>query len=122
MPPITLNSREKRRIDTTQTVLFVFVAATGIMLHLKSHGYIIEPRPVIKAIHYCCGFLMTICLAVHAWAYHSALRGISQQKRWFGLATYTIIIMFIAVFATGTVKLCSPVKIHGLGLWHYSLA
>lgn len=121
MTAIVLNRREKRYLDTTLTLLFAVVVITGIILHIKSHGYIIEPRPIIKAVHYCCGYLMSICLAVHAWIYSNALRSLSRQKHWFGFATYTVAILFIAVFATGTLKLCRPVKIHGLGLWHYSL-
>ena len=79
MIAIVLNRREKRYLDTTLTLLFAAVVITGIILHIKSHGYIIEPRPIIKAVHYCCGYLMSICLAVHAWIY-SKLCAASRGK------------------------------------------
>lgn len=111
----------KKTVDTTLCVTFILVLATGIMLHLKSHGILIQPRPVLKAIHYILGFLMTACVAFHATVYFKPLIAMQSRHRWFCTDTWILLILFIAVLATGLVKLLSPVKIPHLGLWHYIL-
>lgn len=116
-----MKSATKRAIDTVLTISFAVVITTGIMLHLKKHGIVIEPRPTLKAIHYYTGFLMTILVAIHATEYARLLPVLFKAKKWFGCATWVLLAAFCATFITGTVKLLSPVKIPHLGLWHYWL-
>lgn len=108
-------------VDTLLTISFIIVLITGVMLHLKKHGILIEPRPLLKAIHYYTGFLMTLCLTFHVTAYFHALRAMANRHRWFCGITWVMLIFFVATLATGVVKLASPVRIPHLGLWHYWL-
>ena len=103
----------------TLLVLFLVTFVTGIILHLKKHGILIEPRSVIKIIHWIAGFLMVAFACVHAGQFRKMLRGMKVRFRWFWYDTWAVIIFTFLTFATGLVKLLSPVKIHGLGLWHY---
>lgn len=115
------DKRLKTTVDTLLSISFIIVLITGVMLHLKKHGIIIEPRPILKAIHYYTGFFMTLCLTFHATTYFHALLAMAKRHRWFCSITWIMLVLFIATLATGVVKLASPVKIPHLGLWHYGL-
>ena len=108
----------KRIIDTVLTVCLVIVAATGIMLHLKKHGIVIEPRAVLKAIHYYAGYLFSLCALLHVQMCLPVLQKM-KAKPWFRRFTWILLGICAALPLTGIVKQFSPVKIPHLGLWHY---
>ena len=110
--------RYKRIIDTVLTVCLVIVAATGIMLHLKKHGIVIEPRAVLKAIHYYAGYLFSLCALLHVQMCLPVLQKM-KAKPWFRRFTWILLGICAALPLTGIVKQFSPVKIPHLGLWHY---
>ena len=110
--------RYKRIIDTVLTACFVIVAATGIMLHLKKHGIVIEPRAVLKAIHYYAGYLFSLCALLHVQMCLPVLQKM-KAKPWFRRFTWILLGICAALPLTGIVKQFSPVKIPHLGLWHY---
>lgn len=112
--------RYKHIIDTVLTAFLVIVAATGIMLHLKKHGISIEPRYVLKAIHYYAGYLFSICALLHVQMCLPVLQKM-KAKPWFRRFTWALLGFGTAVLLTGTVKLLSPVKIPHIGLWHFWL-
>ena len=112
--------RHKRIIDTVLTACLVIVAATGIMLHLKKHGIVIEPRAVLKAIHYYVGYLFSLCSLLHVQMCLPVLQKM-KAKPWFRRFTWALLGFGTAVLLTGTVKLLSPVKIPHIGLWHFWL-
>ena len=112
--------RHKRIIDTVLTACLVIVAATGIMLHLKKHGIVIEPRAVLKAIHYYTGYFFTLCALLHVQMCLPMLQKM-KAKPWFRRFTWALLGFGTAVLLTGTVKLLSPVKIPLIGLWHFWL-
>ena len=112
--------RHKRIIDTVLTACLVIVAATGIMLHLKKHGIVIEPRAVLKAIHYYVGYLFSLCALLHVQMCLPMLQKM-KAKPWFRRFTWALLGFGTAVLLTGTVKLLSPVKIPHIGLWHFWL-
>lgn len=112
--------RHKRIIDTVLTACLVIVAATGIMLHLKKHGIVIEPRAVLKAIHYYVGYLFSLCALQHVQMCLPVLQKM-KAKPWFRRFTWALLGFGTAVLLTGTVKLLSPVKIPHIGLWHFWL-
>ena len=112
--------RHKRIIDTVLTACLVIVAATGILLHLKKHGIVIEPRAVLKAIHYYTGYFFTLCALLHVQMCLPMLQKM-KAKPWFRRFTWILLGFGTAVLLTGTVKLLSPVRIPHLGLWHYWL-
>ena len=112
--------RYKRIIDTVLTACLVIVAATGIMLHLKKHGIVIEPRAVLKAIHYYVGYLFSLCALLHVQMCLPVLQKM-KAKPWFRRFTWALLGFGTAVLLTGTVKLLSPVKIPHIGLWHFWL-
>lgn len=103
----------------TLLVLFVITLATGIILHLKKHGIIIEPRPVIKTIHWLAGFSMVGFACWHGIQFKKMLSAMKTRFKWFWGDTWVVIIFICLTFVTGLVKLLSPVKIPHLGLWHY---
>lgn len=117
MKPATL----KANVGLTLTILFLVTFATGIILHLKSHGIIVQPRPVIKMVHWIAGFLMVAFTVWHGKQFWKVLSALKQRYRWFWCDTWAIIILITLTFATGLVKLLSPVRIPHLGLWHYGL-
>ena len=110
--------RYKRIIDTMLTTCLVIVAATGIMLHLKKHGIVIEPRAVLKAIHYYAGYLFSLCALLHVQMCLPVLQKM-KAKPWFRRFTWILLGICAALPLTGIVKQFSPVKIPHLGLWHY---
>ena len=110
--------RYKRIIDTMLTACLVIVAATGIMLHLKKHGIVIEPRAVLKAIHYYAGYLFSLCALLHVQMCLPVLQKM-KAKPWFRRFTWILLGICAALPLTGIVKQFSPVKIPHLGLWHY---
>ena len=110
--------RYKRIIDTVLTACLVIVAATGIMLHLKKHGIVIEPRAVIKARHYYAGYLFSLCALLHVQMCLPVLQKM-KAKPWFRRFTWILLGICAALPLTGIVKQFSPVKIPHLGLWHY---
>ena len=110
--------RYKRIIDTVLTACLVIVAATGIMLHLKKHGISIEPRYVLKAIHYYAGYFFSLCALLHVQMCLPVLQKM-KAKPWFRRFTWILLGICAALPLTGIVKQFSPVKIPHLGLWHY---
>ena len=110
--------RYKRITDTVLTACLVIVAATGIMLHLKKHGIVIEPRAVLKAIHYYAGYLFSLCALLHVQMCLPVLQKM-KAKPWFRRFTWILLGICAALLLTGIVKQFSPVKIPHLGLWHY---
>lgn len=105
--------------DSALVLSFVAVLVTGVMLHLKSHGIIIEPRPVLKTIHFIIGFAMILFAAIHVSNYFRILKNLRPKFPFSAANTYVLLVAFAAVVLTGLVKLLSPVKIPHLGLWHY---
>lgn len=111
--------KSKANIGITLVIVFIVTLIVGIMLHLKGHGIIIQPRGVLKTVHWIFGYAMTVLIFVHWRQFHKMLKAFRKKFRWFYVDTVLLIILFIATFLTGTVKLFSPVKIPHLGLWHY---
>lgn len=112
---------KKINVGMTLLTLFLITLATGIILHLKKHGIVIEPRPVIKYIHWISGFLMAGFTCWHGSQFWKMFVAFKQRFRWFWLDTIGVIAFTAATVLTGAVKLLSPVKIPHLGLWHYYL-
>lgn len=50
--------KTKANVGMTLIILFLITLITGVILHLKSHGIIIQPRSVIKVVHWVAGLLM----------------------------------------------------------------
>lgn len=111
--------KSKANIGIALVITFAATLIIGIMLHLKSHGLIIQPRGVLKAVHWIFGYAMTVLLFIHWAQFQKMLNALKKKFRWFYADTWLLIILFIATLLTGTVKLLTPVKIPHLGLWHY---
>ncbi len=111
--------KSKANIGIALVFTFAATLIIGIMLHLKSHGLIIQPRGVLKAVHWIFGYAMTVLLFIHWAQFQKMLNALKKKFRWFYADTWLLIILFIATLLTGTVKLLTPVKIPHLGLWHY---
>lgn len=111
--------KSKANVGMTLVILFVITLVTGIILHLKKHGIIIEPRAVIKTIHWIAGFLMVGFACIHGLEFKKMLSAMKTKFRWFWGDTWLVIVFTSLAFITGLVKLLSPVKIPDLGLWHY---
>lgn len=113
--------RQKANVGLTLLVLFFVTLSTGVILHLKKHGILIEPRSVIKIIHWVAGFLMVGFTCWHKTHFWKMFKNMKRQFPLFWYDTCAVILFTFLTFATGLVKLISPVKIPHLGLWHYGL-
>lgn len=111
--------RQKGIIGIILVILFLVTAITGIMLHMKSHGIIFQPRGILKVIHWIFGIGMAVFAYIHGKQFFNMLRGLRKRFRFFNVVTWIFIIAAIITVASGLIKLLSPVKIHGLGLFHY---
>lgn len=115
------NSRQKADIGMSMTVLLGVTLITGVILHLKKHGVLIEPRSVIKMTHWICGFAMIVLAFIHWKQFDNMLSAMKGKFKWFYATTTLLKITLVLTLLTGVVKLFSPVKIPHLGLWHYGL-
>lgn len=113
--------KAKAYTGITLLVFFLIALVTGVILHLKSHGIIVQPRPVIKIVHWISGFLMIAFTCIHGAQFWKMFVNIKKKFRWFWIDTILVIAFTSLTFITGLVKLLSPVKIPHLGLWHYAL-
>lgn len=111
--------RQKGIIGIILVILFLVTAITGIMLHMKSHGIIFQPKSILKVIHWIFGIGMAVFAYIHGKQFFNMLRGLRKRFRFFNVVTWIFIIAAIITVASGLIKLLSPVKIHGLGLFHY---
>lgn len=111
--------KTKANVGLTLVILFLITLLTGVILHLKKHGIIVEPRSVIKMVHWIAGFLMVSFFVWHALDFNKMLGAMKKKFRWFWADTRLVGIFTLLTFASGLVKLLSPVKIPNLGLWHY---
>lgn len=109
----------KANVGLTLLILFIVTFVTGIILHLKSHGTIVQPRSVIKVIHWVAGFLMVSFACWHGIQFKKMLTAMKTKFRWFWGDSWVVIIFLALTFVSGLIKLVSPVKIPHLGLWHY---
>jgi hypothetical protein len=113
--------KNKALIGLGLVITLAVTLLIGIILHLKSHGIIIQPRGVLKATHWIVGYAMTALLCIHWSQFHKMLTAMKKKFRWFYADARLLVVLFIATLLTGTVKLLSPVKIPHLGLWHYGI-
>lgn len=114
-------AHKRANVGLTLVILFLITFVTGVILHLKKHGIVVEPRPLIKMFHWIVGFFMIVFTCWHGCHFWKMFLGMKQRVRWFWCDTWLVILLASAVFITGAVKLFSPVKIPHLGLWHYDL-
>ena len=113
--------RAKANIGIGLVAAFAATLGVGIILHLKSHGIIIQPRGMIKIIHWVLGYAMAALLFIHWTHFRKILPALKKKFKWFYVDTWILLILFLASLLTGTLKLLSPVKIPHLGLWHYGI-
>lgn len=111
--------KKKANVGLTLIILFLITLVTGIILHLKKHGVLIEPRAVIKIVHWVAGFLMVAFAVWHGVQFKKMFTAIKSRFRWFWCDTWVVMLFIGLTFITGLLKLVSPVKIPHLGLWHY---
>lgn len=111
--------KTKADVGMTLVILFLITIITGIILHLKSHGTIIQPRAVIKVVHWVAGLLMGVFACWHGIQFRKMFTAMKSKFRWFWCDTWVVILFTALAVITGIVKLLSPVKIPHLGLWHY---
>lgn len=114
-----MTPKSKANVGMTLVILFLVTLITGIILHLKSHGIIVQPRGVIKVVHWVAGFLMVVFAVWHSTQFNNMLTAMKNKFRWFWCDTLVVIVFLFLTFLTGLIKLLSPVKIPHLGMWHY---
>ncbi len=114
-----ISLQTKRRIDTALAVTALLTALTGIALHLKKHGILVEPCAVLKVVHYVVGFVMLACATLHASLTLRLMRPMGTKRPWFVRMAWLLLLLLAAGGVTGLLKLASPVKIPHLGLIHY---
>lgn len=114
-------AQKKINVGISLLILFILTFVSGILLHLKKHGIIIEPRPVLKVVHWVSGLLMSCLVCWHAAQFWKMFVNMKKRFRWFRADTIGVIVFTAGALLTGLVKLLSPVRIPHLGLWHYYL-
>lgn len=114
-----ISLQTKRRVDTALAVTVLLTALTGIALHLKKHGILVEPRAVLKTVHYVMGFAMLACATLHASLTLRLMRPMGTKRPWFVRMAWLLLLLLAAAGVTGLLKLALPVKIPHLGLIHY---
>lgn len=114
-------AHRKANVGIVLVTLTLVTAVTGIILHLKRHGLIIEPRQVIKMIHWIAGYLMAAIAIWHYAQFRLVLRAMKKSLPWFRAESWILAVVLAATVITGAVKMFSPVRIPHLGLWHYNL-
>lgn len=72
--------RSKANVGMTLLILFLITLITGVILHLKSHGVIIQPRGVIKIVHWVEGLLMASFACWHGFQFKKMLNAIMGVK------------------------------------------
>ncbi len=115
-----ISTRTKANTGLCLFFLMTSAITMGIVLHLKKHGIVIEPRATIKFIHWIVGVLGAGAAIVHGLQFRGQLKKM-KGRLWFRVSTLLIVPLLTGVAATGFVKLLVPVKIANLGLWHYWL-
>lgn len=75
-------------------IAFCVTLIFGIILHLKSHGMIVQPRNVIKIIHWVAGYIMTVLLFVHWSQFGKMLTALKRKFAWFYADTWLLVILF----------------------------
>lgn len=118
-PIIMATPHSKANVGMTLVILFLITLITGIILHLKSHGIIIQPRGAIKVVHWVSGLLMALFACWHGAQFMKMLTAMKTKFRWFWCDTWVAVVFITLTVLTGLVKLLSPDKIPHLGLWHY---
>lgn len=116
--PIKQGIMTKKWTDTLLAVSFLAVFLCGIVLHLKRYGILIEPRAVIKVVHYSIALVMVCAFVVHYRGGRVALQGMARKHPRFVAASKVLLWAVVLTAATGAVKLLSPVRIPNLGLVH----
>ena len=109
----------RKRNDSILVAAFLLLLASGVVLHLKRHGLLIEPRAVIKAAHGAVAFVMVLVVDRHHLLCRNALQGMGKRHPWFPKTTTLLLWAFVFTAVTGAVKILSPVKIPYLGMVHY---
>lgn len=111
--------RTKANIGLALFLFFLAALLSGIILHLKSHGIVVEPRSAIKLLHGIAGAAMAFICYRHATQFRKAFSSMKSRSPWFWYATSAVTILVVLTFISGAIKFLSPVKIPHLGLWHY---
>ena len=105
--------------DCVMMLLALTVLVTGIILHLKAYGIVVEPRQVLKTVHYLAGFALAVFIIGHFATHAKWFVPVCERDPLYGTVFVLLIIAFLSTLGTGIVKLCAHVR--GLGLWHYWL-
>lgn len=71
------------RIGAMLVIAFCVTLIFGIILHLKNHGMIVQPRNVIKIIHWVAGYIMTVLLFVHWSQFGKMLTALKENSHGF---------------------------------------
>jgi hypothetical protein len=105
--------------DLAMLIIALVVLVTGIVLHLKVYGVVVEPRAVIKVVHYVAGFLLVAMMVMHFAAHAKWYGPVCKAQPVYGAIIAVMGVVALATFVTGLVKLCAHVR--GLGAWHFWL-
>jgi magnesium-transporting ATPase (P-type) len=114
-----MTSKKRTNVAVSLLVLFLATFITGFTLHLKKHGIVVEPRPLIKLSHWMIGVLMGLFALCHANSFWKIFVARRRSSPLFWIDTTIVAIFVTTTVVTGLIKLLSPVKIPHLSMWHY---
>ena len=82
--------KTKANIGIALVITFAVTLIIGIILHFKGHGIVIQPRGVLKTVHWIFGYAMTALLFIHWSQFSKMLNALKKKFRWFYAADHTI--------------------------------
>ena len=82
--------RQRGILGIMLIILFLITAITGIMLHLKSHGIILQPRGVLKVVHWLFGLGLAIVAYLHGKQFFKMLIGLHKRFKFIKIETSII--------------------------------
>lgn len=111
--------KAKKNVGIALLILFSLTLVSGILIYLKFFGIVVQPRSVLKVIHWVLGYGMAVLFLIHWKQFKAVLSALKAQKVFFYVNTCLLVFFCLAAILTGAMKLLLPVKIPYLGLYHF---
>ena len=130
LPVVIMNAPELTIKQATNTFVIRTIQDAGLtckdpwhyaclMAVCDDHGILVDPRAVLKTVHYLMGVAMLACATLHASLTLRLMRPMGTKRPWFVRMAWLLLLLLAAAGVTGLLKLALPVKIPHLGLIHY---
>lgn len=72
--------KTKANIGLALVISFVLTIIIGFLLHLKSHGILIQPRSIFKITHWIVGYAMAALFFIHWTQFRKMLAAMKKSS------------------------------------------